>query len=233
MNYRPFFVFLTLFVLVFALAYGHDYFNGYSGAPDSFGDCASTCHGSPGGTITVSGFPAEYDPGQSYEIMVAHSGGDPIANFNGTIKIGEGSVSAGTISSGTSTSTYSLGSETNGVHFATPNHSSGTFNWLAPAVGTGTVRLYLSGLQGDYFGVNTKHNLVATELGGFICGDVNGNGAINILDITYLIAYLYQGGPGPGPLASADVNGNGAVNILDITHLIAYLYQGGPAPNCQ
>jgi hypothetical protein len=27
--------------------------------------------------------------------------------------------------------------------------------------------------------------------------DVNGNGVVNLLDITYLIAYLYQGGPAP------------------------------------
>jgi hypothetical protein len=28
-------------------------------------------------------------------------------------------------------------------------------------------------------------------------GDASGDSAINILDITYLIAYLYQGGPTP------------------------------------
>jgi hypothetical protein len=66
----------------------------------------------------------------------------------------------------------------------------------------------------------------------FICGDANGDTTVNILDITFLIAYLYQGGPAPDPMNSADVNSDGAVNILDITYLIAYLYQGGPEPNC-
>jgi len=57
------------------------------------------------------------------------------------------------------------------------------------------------------------------------------NATINILDITYLIAYLYKGGPAPVPYECVgDVNGNSAVNILDITYLIAYLYKGGPAP---
>jgi len=64
------------------------------------------------------------------------------------------------------------------------------------------------------------------------CGDTNGDGAINILDITYLINYLYRGGPAPDPLGKADVNSDGTVNILDITYLINYLYKGGPAPDC-
>jgi len=66
----------------------------------------------------------------------------------------------------------------------------------------------------------------------YICGDANGNKAVNILDITYLIAYLYSSGPPPIPIEAGDANGNGAVNILDITYLIAYLYSGGPEPVC-
>jgi photosystem II stability/assembly factor-like uncharacterized protein len=66
----------------------------------------------------------------------------------------------------------------------------------------------------------------------WICGDVNGDQAVNILDISYLIAYLYQGGPPPDPFESGDANGDGDINILDITYLIAYLYQGGPEPTC-
>jgi hypothetical protein len=66
----------------------------------------------------------------------------------------------------------------------------------------------------------------------YLCGDINNDRTVNLLDITSLIAYLYQGGPAPDPLESADVNSDGAVNILDITYLIAYLYQGGPEPDC-
>jgi len=29
------------------------------------------------------------------------------------------------------------------------------------------------------------------------CGDANGDSNVNILDITYLIGYLYMGGPAP------------------------------------
>ncbi len=66
----------------------------------------------------------------------------------------------------------------------------------------------------------------------YVCGDVNGTETVNILDITYLIAFLYKEGPPPDPMEAADVNATGTVNILDITYLIAYLYKEGPEPNC-
>jgi hypothetical protein len=64
------------------------------------------------------------------------------------------------------------------------------------------------------------------------CGDANNDGNVDILDIAYLITYLYGGGPAPDPLEIADVNNDGSVNILDISYLIAFLYQSGPEPNC-
>lgn len=66
----------------------------------------------------------------------------------------------------------------------------------------------------------------------YICGDVNKNGIVNIQDITYLINYLYKGGPAPNPKASGNVTGNNVINIQDITYLINYLYKSGPAPKC-
>ncbi len=66
----------------------------------------------------------------------------------------------------------------------------------------------------------------------YICGDANGNGAVNLLDITYLINFLYRSGPPPNPTQAADVNHSGSVNVLDITYLINFLYKSGPAPSC-
>jgi Zn-dependent M28 family amino/carboxypeptidase len=61
-------------------------------------------------------------------------------------------------------------------------------------------------------------------------GDVNHDGRVNIQDITFLINYLYKGGPAPSALNDADANGDCSINIRDITYLIKYLYQSGPAP---
>jgi len=69
------------------------------------------------------------------------------------------------------------------------------------------------------------------------CGDADDNSAVNILDITFLISYLYKGGPSPEYPVACDVNSSGTpeepqINILDITYLINYLYKGGSEPIC-
>jgi hypothetical protein len=87
--------------------------------------------------------------------------------------------------------------------------------------------------QTRYCGWNIDDvRLIAYLCAEFVCGDANGNDVVNILDITYIINFLYRGGPAPDPMASANVNNDGAVNILDITYLINFLYKDGPAPNC-
>ncbi|MBI5225041.1 hypothetical protein HY989_04190 [Candidatus Micrarchaeota archaeon] len=67
-----------------------------------------------------------------------------------------------------------------------------------------------------------------------ICGDVNGDSKINVVDVTYLTNYLFKAGPAPKVNKfSGDVNGDGKVNVVDITYLVNYLFKGGPAPtNC-
>ena len=55
-------------------------------------------------------------------------------------------------------------------------------------------------------------------------GDVNGDGAVNITDVTGLIDLLLSGEELP---AYIDVNGDGVVNITDVTGLIDLLLNGG------
>ena len=61
-------------------------------------------------------------------------------------------------------------------------------------------------------------------------GDANNNGAINVLDVTYLINYLYKGGPKPITIAGGDANSSLSINVLDVTFLINFLYKGGIPP---
>ncbi|SYZ72918.1 putative Subtilisin [Candidatus Zixiibacteriota bacterium] len=61
-------------------------------------------------------------------------------------------------------------------------------------------------------------------------GDANNTGVINILDISYLINYLYKSGPAPVTFSAGDANSTLNINILDVSFLINYLYKGGPAP---
>lgn len=156
----------VLAAFVFALtsiASGRATYTGYSGAPGSSGSCASSCHGNPGGTIEISGFPEFYVPGQTYEITISHAGGNAIRQFNGSCRIGTGSANAGVISGGTNTATYNNTHETNGIHFSSANQNSGTFNWTAPSAGVGEVRLYIAGLQGSMSGLNTELVILSQE----------------------------------------------------------------------
>jgi hypothetical protein len=63
-----------------------------------------------------------------------------------------------------------------------------------------------------------------------ICGDVNGDLVVNISDMTYMVSYLFGGGPNPVAQQAADVNCDGVVNVSDMTYLINYLFDDGPAP---
>jgi hypothetical protein len=63
-------------------------------------------------------------------------------------------------------------------------------------------------------------------------GDANNNGAFNILDVSYVINFLYKMGPAPVCQSQADVNANGTINILDVSYMINALYKGGPACLC-
>ncbi len=61
-------------------------------------------------------------------------------------------------------------------------------------------------------------------------GDANHDGMINILDVTYLINFLYKGGNPPFNSVEGDANSDGRINALDVTFLINYLYKHGPPP---
>lgn len=64
----------------------------------------------------------------------------------------------------------------------------------------------------------------------WICGDANSSGSpiIDIVDLSYIVDYLFRGGPAPDPVASADVNCSGLVDVLDITYMVDYLFRQGP-----
>jgi len=70
------------------------------------------------------------------------------------------------------------------------------------------------------------------------CVGIRGNAsgdeqeALNISDITYLVAYAFGGGPAPECLEEGNVNGDEEekINISDITYLVAYAFGGGPEP---
>lgn len=205
--------------------YSHSGYTGYSSAPGCSGTCASSCHGSSGGTITVTGFPSSYTPGQVYPVEIKHNGGNPIQNFNGSCRVDTGSTNAGTIAADLNTATYNVTGETNGVHLSTYPSDSAEFLWTAPAGGTGTVTLYIAGLQGtSSSGLNSRVVLTSTELVG-----IEGEGSPFSAGTSFGLR-LASANPGSGGVALAygtALSGAGRLGVYDITgRLVRYFTLG-------
>jgi len=64
----------------------------------------------------------------------------------------------------------------------------------------------------------------------FLCGDTDASGFVDIDDVVYLIAYLFQSGPEPTPIEVGNADCYGIIDIDDVVYLITYLFQSGPAP---
>lgn|GEM_PF-2573727 len=67
----------------------------------------------------------------------------------------------------------------------------------------------------------------------YLPGDVNGNGVVNMLDVSYLVTFLYKDGPAAIPAVAGDVDGSFNVSILDVSYLTLYLYRDGDKPVCR
>ncbi len=66
---------------------------------------------------------------------------------------------------------------------------------------------------------------------GHIAGDVNVDGNVNILDLSFLVDRIFRGGQVYPDPVEADVNADGAPgNILDLTYMVEFIFRGGPAP---
>ncbi|MBR4829448.1 MAG: hypothetical protein IKZ92_06575, partial [Muribaculaceae bacterium] len=76
--------------------------------------------------------------------------------------------------------------------------------------------------EGDFFAIRK----VSLYIPSFTRGDVNGDGSVNIADVTALIDYLLSGNASGVNVSAADCDQNGGVSISDVTALIDYLLSG-------
>jgi hypothetical protein len=64
----------------------------------------------------------------------------------------------------------------------------------------------------------------------FLRGDLDANNRYSLNDLSFLINYLYRGGPAPEVTETADINNDQSLNIVDVTYMINFLYHNGPQP---
>ena len=113
--------------------------------------------------------------------------------------------------------------------------------WSTAAVTNSTDMFYncrnLVGGQGTTFNYSNPTDKTYAHIDGgpsnpgyftaaFLRGDVDGNGSINIADVTALIDYLLSDNASSINLAAADCDQNNSINIADVTALIDYLLSG-------
>jgi hypothetical protein len=59
-------------------------------------------------------------------------------------------------------------------------------------------------------------------------------GPVDVADLTYLVAFLFQGGAAPPCIDQGNVDSivgpGGPIDVADLTYLVAFLFQGGSAP---
>ncbi|HWR81831.1 MAG TPA: hypothetical protein VN285_00860 [Candidatus Deferrimicrobium sp.] len=65
---------------------------------------------------------------------------------------------------------------------------------------------------------------------GNVDGDVND--LVNVADLTYLVSFLFTGGPEPPCESEANIDGdvNNRINVADLTYLVGFMFAGGPPP---
>lgn len=76
-----------------------------------------------------------------------------------------------------------------------------------------------------------------TEITKFDCCELNGDmdhdGDIEIIDLVYLVRYMFRGGPAPLCYTEGDINNSGVIDIVDLKTIVMYMFQGKEIPGCQ
>ncbi|MBD3380996.1 MAG: hypothetical protein GF404_02240 [candidate division Zixibacteria bacterium] len=62
------------------------------------------------------------------------------------------------------------------------------------------------------------------------CGDANADGINDASDVSFVMNYMFNGGPAPDPPESADVNCDTKVNMLDLVFLVDFVFRDGHDP---
>ncbi|MCA8962834.1 MAG: dockerin type I repeat-containing protein, partial [Planctomycetes bacterium] len=70
-------------------------------------------------------------------------------------------------------------------------------------------------------------DVVPPPLGiGFVRGDANSDGEVDISDVIFSLSYLFTEGDDPACFATGDANHDGEIDISDSIYLLSYLFQG-------
>ncbi len=70
-------------------------------------------------------------------------------------------------------------------------------------------------------------------IGGYVPGDFDMSGSVDIADLVAFVAFSFQGGPPPCIMNTIDVNGSGGIpDIGDLVYIVNYMFGGVPVLEC-
>ena len=101
---------------------------------------------------------------------------------------------------------------------------------FAPEVSSPPKRNLVVLAGGDTRAPTTSGGVIDIEVI-FIRGDSNHDCMLDVSDVIYTVAWLFQGGPAHVCEDSADTNNDGIINLADPIYFLNYLFQAGPAPS--
>ena len=124
---------------------------------------------------------------------------------------------------------------------------SDTITWAIGAFGNYTFNINIHPPQGTPLSVISQLHFKAVSAGDasvseeqtiavqtvLYKGDSNFDGSLSILDLTYMVDFIFRGGPAPIPVrVSGDWSCDGLTNILDLTQIVDRIFRGGTLPVC-
>lgn len=194
---------------------------GHTGSPGD-GKTCTFCHGGTATALTnvfSSNIPADgYTPGQVYNITVTTTGtgrkGFQVSPQNTTGAL------LGTLAAGTGNQLVGNGkyvTHSSGINTPT---AQWTFQWTAPAAGTGNVTFYGAFVIGQ---PNVRISTMTVQEKVVLLGDVSCDGMVNILDIVTFTNHILGANPQPFCPANGDINGDGIINILDLVGTVSII----------
>lgn len=90
--------------------------------------------------------------------------------------------------------------------------------WFTPDE-AGTYYFWLSTSREDFQHIISQHVIDVTASHPSILGDINGDGRVNVADITLLSGYISDSNPTGVRTENADINGDGRITVADVVEL--------------
>ncbi len=156
-----------------------------------------------------------------------------------TIDPGTPVTLAGSATSGTPPYTYNWYSEIDdylgsGANLLVPSLSDTGKTGLPPALHTVILEVVDANGATDYATVDIQVGQTCCVNRGNVDAVIGAGGPIDVADLSYLVDYLFRGGPPPPCTEEGNVDGvvgaGGPIDVADLSYLVDFLFRGGPAP---